>query len=99
MSDAIGVYVMQCSDQLLRDFAYLRLLQWLIVLNDVEQLALAQLGDQDKLRAGLKGVQEQYNVLMLKFLEDFYLIPHDFDILLLLPFLFNRFYWILEIWD
>lgn len=64
----------------------------MIVLNDVEQLALAQLGDQDKLRAGLKGVQEQYNVLMLKFLEDFYLIPHDFDILLLLPFLFNRFY-------
>lgn len=29
---------------------------------------------------------------MFKFLEDFYLITHDLDILLFLPFLFNRFY-------
>lgn len=29
---------------------------------------------------------------MFKFLEDFYLITHDFDILLFLPFLFNRLY-------
>ena len=88
MGDAIGVDVMQGSHQLLCDFANLSLLQGLIILDDVKQLSLTQLSDQYKLRACLKRIQKQDDILMFKFLEDFYLIAHDFDILLLLPFLF-----------
>lgn len=40
MSDPVRVYIMQGSDQLLGDFAYLRLLKRLIILNDVKELAL-----------------------------------------------------------
>lgn len=41
MGDAIGVDVMQGSDQLLCDFADLCLLQGLIIFNDVKKLALS----------------------------------------------------------
>jgi hypothetical protein len=61
----------------------------LVVLNDVEQLALPQLSDQDELSTGFKGIEEEDDILMLQLLQDFYLVAHNLDVLLLLALLLD----------
>jgi hypothetical protein len=81
--------IVQSPHKLLRNLAYFRLLKRLVILNDVEKLALAKFSDKYKLCVGLEGVEQQDDVLVFKFLEDFYLVPHDLDVLLLLPLLLD----------
>lgn len=64
--------------------AYLRLRQELVVLDDVKELTLAQLCDYHELLVGLKGVQQQHDVLVLQLLQDLDFFPHTHDVLLLL---------------
>lgn len=91
MSDAIGVYVMQGSDQLLRYLAYFYFFQRLVVLDDIEELALSQFCDQDELCVGFEGVEEENDVLVLEFFEYLNFVAHHFDVLLLLALLLDRF--------
>ena len=90
VGDAVGVDVVQRPDQLLRYLPDFRLFERLVVLDDVEELALAELSDEDELGAGFEGVEEEDDVFVLELLEDFDLVAHDLDVLLLLPLLLYR---------
>jgi hypothetical protein len=91
VGDAVGVDVVQCPHQLLRDLPYLRLLETLVVLDYVEELALTELGDEDELGVCLEGVEEEDYVFVFEFFKDLYLVAHYFYVFLLLAFLFYRF--------
>ena len=56
MHDAIGMDVVQGPHQLLGDLADLFLLEGLVVLDDIEEFSLAELGDQNELGMRLEGV-------------------------------------------
>ncbi len=56
-----------------------------------QELSLSELSDEDKLGACFEGVEEEDDVFVLELLEDFDLVAHDLDVLLLLPFFFIDF--------
>ena len=92
VGDAVGVDVVEGPDQLLSYFAYLGYLEGVVVLNDVEELPLAQFGHQDELGGGLEGVEQKDDVLVLQLPEDVDLVPHDLDVLFLLALLLDALY-------
>ena len=89
VSDAVGVDVVECPDKLLSYFAYFCDLEGVVVLNDVEELSLAQFGHQDELGGGLEGVEQKDDVLVLQLAEDIDLVAHDFYILFFLALLLD----------
>ena len=89
MGDAVGVDVVEGPDQLLGYFAYFGYFEGVVVLNDVEKLALAQFGDENELGGGLKGVEQEDDILVLQLPENVDLVPHDLDVLFLLALLLD----------
>lgn len=92
MCDTIRVDVMQGPHQLLGNLSYLRLFQVLIILNNVKQFSLAQFRNNNKLRVGLKRVQQDNNIWMFEFLQYGYLLTHGLDIFLLFALFLYCFY-------
>lgn len=92
MGDSIGMDVMERSYQLLSNLPYFRLLEILVIFDDVKQLALAQLRHDYELGIRLERVKQNYNIGMLQLFQDGYLFSHCFDILLLLALLLDCFY-------
>ena len=83
---------MERPDQLLGYLSNFSFFERLVVLDDVEELSLSELGDEDELGGGFEGVEEEDDVFVLEFFEDFDLVAHDLDVLLLLPLLLYRLY-------
>lgn len=81
---ATGVQVVQGADELLGDLADLGLGEGLVVLDYIEELALAQFRDYHELGTRLEGVEQNDDVLVLELLEDLYLFAHTDNVLLLL---------------
>lgn len=89
MHDSVGVEIMQGSDELLGDFPYFDFLKVLVVFDDVEELALAKLGDDNELGIGLEGIQQQNDIFVFEFFQYLYFFSHRLDVFFLLALLLD----------
>jgi hypothetical protein len=70
MDDAVAVQVAQRKHQLPGNGLHHWLGQPLVVFQDLEQLALRELGDHTEIPLGLEGVQHENDVLMSQGAQD-----------------------------
>ena len=66
MDDSVTVQVVESLDELLSDFADLRLAKVAVILKDLEELTLSELSDDTELVRSFKRVQEQDDVLVVE---------------------------------
>ena len=66
MDDSVTVQVVESLDELLSDFADLRLAKVAVILKDLEELTLSELSDDTELVRSFERVQEQDDVLVVE---------------------------------
>lgn len=66
MDDSVTVQVVESLDELLSDFADLRLTKVAVILKDLEELTLSELSDDTELVRSFERVQEQDDVLVVE---------------------------------
>ena len=87
VDDAVGVKVVEGSDELPGDGAHLILRQAFVVLQDLEELALRKLGDDAELGFGLERVHHGDDVVVPEPSQDLDLLSQRFDVLVRLAVL------------
>lgn len=66
MDDSVTVQVVESLDELLGNFADLRLTKVAVILKDLEELTLSELSDDTELVRSFERVQEQDDVLVVE---------------------------------
>ena len=82
MDNAMRMQIVESVHQLLSYFAHFVLGQVPVVLQDLEQLALRELGDHAKLVGGLERVQEQDDVLVVQAFQNVNFLPQIIQLFL-----------------
>ena len=90
VDDAVGVEVVERSNELLADFRHAGFGELVVVLQNLEKLAMRELRDDDELGLRLEGVEHLDDVLVPQVPEDLDLLPQVLNILLRLPLLHDE---------